>query len=293
MPFTPSHAVVALAFVRTPLAPAAVAVGAMTPDLPLFVRGTPLSYGLTHSFAWIPVTAVVALVLLLIWRCALRPAARELSPRWLAARLSPRWDQPAASGFRETFARPGQAGASGAGAGLLVLALVAGVASHIVWDLFTHEGRWGAAVLPFLDRSWGPLPGYRWLQYSSSVLGLAVLAGWALQRLRRADAAASVARIFPPWVRWAWWVSLPVILLAAWVLGSAALGPLTTEFTLAHLAHRVLPPACAVWGAATILLCIAAQARARSASLRPQPGSQAAASRPHRRGAGKAVGPPT
>ena len=38
MPFTPSHAVVALPFVRTPLVPAAIAVGAMAPDLPLFVR---------------------------------------------------------------------------------------------------------------------------------------------------------------------------------------------------------------------------------------------------------------
>lgn len=39
MPFTPSHAIVALPFVRSPLAPAAVAVGAMAPDLPLFTRG--------------------------------------------------------------------------------------------------------------------------------------------------------------------------------------------------------------------------------------------------------------
>ena len=33
MPFTPSHAVVALPFIRSPLVPAAIAVGAMTPDL--------------------------------------------------------------------------------------------------------------------------------------------------------------------------------------------------------------------------------------------------------------------
>ncbi len=58
MPFTPSHAVVALPFVRTPLVPAAIAIGAMTPDLPLFVRGLPLHYGVTHSFAWLPATVV-------------------------------------------------------------------------------------------------------------------------------------------------------------------------------------------------------------------------------------------
>ena len=43
MPLTPSHAVVALPFVRTPLLPAAIAVGAMAPDLPLFLRDTPVA----------------------------------------------------------------------------------------------------------------------------------------------------------------------------------------------------------------------------------------------------------
>ena len=79
MPFTPSHAVVALPFVRTPLIPAAIAVGSMAPDLPLFVRGLPLGYGQTHDLAWIPATLVLALALLLVWRCILRPASRELA----------------------------------------------------------------------------------------------------------------------------------------------------------------------------------------------------------------------
>jgi hypothetical protein len=60
MPFTPSHAVIALPFVRTPLVPAAIAIGAMAPDLPLFVRGLPLHYGVTHSFAWLPATVARA-----------------------------------------------------------------------------------------------------------------------------------------------------------------------------------------------------------------------------------------
>ena len=58
MPFTPSHAVVALPLVRTPLIPAAIAVGAMTPDLPLFVRGTPFTYAISHDPAWIVITYV-------------------------------------------------------------------------------------------------------------------------------------------------------------------------------------------------------------------------------------------
>ena len=85
MPFTPSHAVVALPFVRTPLLPAAVAVGAMTPDLPLFLRGTPLSYQATHTNLLL--SGLLALALLVLWYGLLRPAVRELSPDVLARRL--------------------------------------------------------------------------------------------------------------------------------------------------------------------------------------------------------------
>ena len=111
MPFTPSHAVIALPFVRTPLVPAAIAVGAMAPDIPLFLRGMPLHYGLTHSLAWLPLTVAVALVLLLIWRCVLRPAVRELSPRRLADRLPSAWDAPGGIGspgdiLDRRFSRP-------------------------------------------------------------------------------------------------------------------------------------------------------------------------------------------
>ena len=151
MPFTPSHAVVALPFVRTPLVPAAIAIGAMAPDLPLFVRGLPLHYGLTHDFAWLPVTVVLALVLLLVWRCVLRPAARELSPRMAgraaAAGVGCGRRRRAARDVRDRAVRePAARGAwRGRGMLLLVVSLAIGIVSHIVWDLFTHEGRWGVA----------------------------------------------------------------------------------------------------------------------------------------------------
>lgn len=269
MPFTPSHAVVALPFVRTPLIPAAIAVGAMTPDLPLFVRGLPLHYGVTHSFAWLPVTMVIALALLVVWRSVLRPAARELSPRWLAGRLPGEWDAGALPALRETFAGGSGAAArvSWVGMLLLVLSLAIGVASHIVWDLFTHEGRWGSTVIPLLDAEWGPLPGFKWLQHGSSVVGLAIIVVWMLRWLVRRPSEASVSRVLSNRVRWVWWLSLPVVLVAAWVWGLGVFGPLDDEFTVAHLAYRVLPPACAVWAALTLVLCVVVQVARRRASV--------------------------
>lgn len=271
MPFTPSHAVVALPFVRTPLVPAAIAIGAMAPDLPLFVRVFPfggesgLHYGRTHALEWLPATVLLALGLLLVWRCALRPAVRELSPRWLAARLPGEWDRGAVAALRETLSiSPAPARAvSWSGMLLLVVSLALGIVSHVVWDLFTHEGRWGTELLPALAESWGPLQGFKWLQHGSSVIGLAILGAYAVVWLARREVAGSVRRVVPGAVRWAWWLSLPLVLIAAWAGGLVVLGPLDAEFTVAHLAYRVLPPACAVWGAATLVLCIVVQTRGR------------------------------
>lgn len=266
MPFTPSHAVVALPFLRTPLVPAAIAIGAMTPDLPLFLRGTPLTYSYTHSPGGIVVTSLVALVLLFVWRCALRPAARELAPRPLAARLPSGWDAGAAASAMETIGivpgRPRRAWFPGA----LAASILIGVVSHPLWDSVTHEGR---ADLPLLDVEWGPFPVYRWLQWGSGVFGIGVIAVWALLWLRRRSAATAVDRVLPSWARWAWWASLPVILIAALIGGVAAFGPLDAGFTVAHLAYRVLPQASGLWGFLSLALCVVVQVlRVRSRTRR-------------------------
>lgn len=260
MPFTPSHAIVALPFARVPGIPAAIAIGAMTPDLPLFLRGTPISYDWTHSFAWLPVTGVVALALLFVWRCLLRPAVRELSPRWLASRLPGEWDAPAGASAKDVLApaawreRP----ARSMFPAMLAAALLFGIATHIAWDLFTHEGRWGTQLLPILDQEWGPFTGYKWLQRGSSVVGIAVLAVCAAVWLWRRP-CGEVRRVLPAYVRWTWMLSLPVLLIGAWVWGLAAFGPFTAEWTIPHLAYRVLPPACAVWGVLTLLAAVGIQ----------------------------------
>jgi hypothetical protein len=217
---------------------------------------------------------IVALALLLVWRCVLRPAARELSPRWLAERLPAAWDSGAGPSLRETFGVSSRArsGATWRAVILLVLSLAIGIASHIVWDLFTHEARWGSTVIPALAELWGPLPGFKWLQHGSSVVGLLVLGIWMLVWLRRRVPDDSLTRVLPSWVRWVWWISLPAALVGAWAWGLVAFGPLDQDFTVAHLAYRVLPPTCALWGAGTVALCITVQlagARRRPAVQAP------------------------
>lgn len=270
MPFTPSHAIVALPFVRTPLVPAAIAIGAMTPDISLFLRGVGLNYAFLHDPANVVWTTVLALALFLVWRVLLRPAAPELLPSWVSTRLPESWwvsGLAAATRSLSRDERPRYRTWRPLYPFLLVLSAMLGVLSHILWDAFTHESRWGVQLLPALEQSWGPFDGYKWLQYGSSALGLLGLGVWAALWLRRATPRPEQRIRVPRAVRVAWWLSLPVILVVAWLVGLLVLGPLTADFTVPHLAYRVLPPACAVWGLLTLVLCVVVAAR------RPRPSS--------------------
>jgi hypothetical protein len=58
----------------------------------------------------------------------------------------------------------------------LVLSLVAGAATHVAWDEFTHIDRFGYRHLSWLAQVHGPLAGYRWAQYGSGVVGALLIA---------------------------------------------------------------------------------------------------------------------
>ena len=55
-------------------------------------------------------------------------------------------------------------------------------------DEFTHPRRWGTELVPALGETWGLLPGYRWLQYATSVLGGLALLVWFVRWWRRTPA---------------------------------------------------------------------------------------------------------
>jgi hypothetical protein len=189
VPFTPSHAAAVLPFLRTPLPASALVIGSVAPDLPYYLP-VELPWD-THTAA-----AVVTVDLLLgglawvVWHGLLAEPALAWAPGALRARLH---DVPLGLAARVRSVR---------GILLTALALAVGAATHVLWDEFTHAGRWGTANLPALARDWGPLPGYRWLQYASGLLGAAVLLGWLLRWWRRAPQAPLPT---PPaaWPAWA------------------------------------------------------------------------------------------
>jgi len=165
VPFTPCHAAAVLPLVRTPLVPSALVVGSMAPDAPYYVPATvPLT---THAL-WSAVTVDVGIGLLLLglWQFVLRRPAVAAAPAALRERLpgAPPPATRAAGHLRR--------------AGLVLLSLATGSLTHVVWDAFTHRDRWGTGLVPWLQQVHGPLEGYRWAQYGSTVVGAVVLAWW-------------------------------------------------------------------------------------------------------------------
>jgi len=167
VPFTVSHVAAVLPMVgRSDRLPAAaLVIGSMTPDYPWFLTGG-RSSGLSHSpFGIVTVDLAVGLLAVVAWRLLVQAPLRDLVPRSLGERL------------------PRSPGVVGADLPWLALGVVVGSVTHVVWDSFTHAGRWGVDRVPWLHTEHLGLPGYTWAQFASGAIGLVVLAVWGVRRL--------------------------------------------------------------------------------------------------------------
>jgi hypothetical protein len=187
MPFTPTHALAAVPLARLrALTSSALAIGTMTPDLPMFLKATP-SYATTHSWGWGPISCLpYGLLLFALFRCCRGPAI-AFAPRGCRERLAP-YAAPALDMSMRGWAS-------------VVLSIALGVLTHIVWDGFTHAHRFGSALWPALNATWlsfagQELPGYKLLQYGSSAVGLPLLVG-VMARWYRKQPAGSARSAMP------------------------------------------------------------------------------------------------
>jgi len=205
VPFTPSHAAAVLPFLRTPLPASALLIGSMTPDLPFYL---PVAFPwATHTaLAVVTTDVLLGLVAWAVWHALLAEPALAAAPASLRGRV------PGPSpGLGTRLSSAGRIGWT-------LLALAVGVATHVLWDEFTHPRRWGPVHVPLLAEQWGPLAGYRWLQYATSVLGGVVLLVWFVRWWRRTPPRPGVRR---PGVRWAW----PLLAAVGGTVGAVAAFP--------------------------------------------------------------------
>ncbi|MFJ4191913.1 DUF4184 family protein [Kitasatospora sp. NPDC089509] len=184
MPFTLSHPAAVLPLLRSPFSRAALVAGAVAPDLPYFVStiGLPVSAQswyepfvnatTTHSVSGVP--AVTLPYTLLLWGLLLaahRPVAALL-------RL-PVTAQPPSRTVGALLRR----------AGWVLLSALIGIATHLVWDSFTHVDGFVVTHVHWLNSTLvGSFSWARALQHLSTIGGLAVLAVYGWRRRDRLHA---------------------------------------------------------------------------------------------------------
>ena len=176
MPFTIAHSVTAKPIhrlFRGMLPLPGLAVGAMAPDFEYLVH---LSAHRTigHTIPGLFMLCLPsALLVLLVWHRLVGPVLATLL-RPGTGGLTNGWADRVRFGPPARFA-------------WLCASIVIGSFSHITWDAFTHESGVVVNLWSGFSHNIGPgwFPVYRWLQYGSSVFGMAVLGVWAHRASQR------------------------------------------------------------------------------------------------------------
>ena len=169
MPFTLSHAAAALPFRRWRLVPSALVIGTFAPDFEYLLRLSPsgrFGHTLIGSFV---LTLPLALLVLWVFHTVVKRPTVMLLPEAIQRRL-----QDHVGEFR--FA--------GAARFLVIIAsILLGIATHLLWDSFTHSTAWPyrhwallrkPSTVPVLGR----LPLYKILQHGSTIVGIGILLAW-------------------------------------------------------------------------------------------------------------------
>src|SRR5450432_50674 len=171
VPFTPAHAAAAIPFRRSRLVPSALVIGTFAPDFEYLLRLAPRGrFGHTPLGALV-LTLPVALLVLWTFHSFVEQPAAMLLPEALRRRLPNASDK-----FR--FGGPARF--------LLIIAsILVGIATHLLWDSFTHPNTWPYrhwTILrhPFTLPIAGEMPLYKILQHGSTVVGMGIVAVWVV-----------------------------------------------------------------------------------------------------------------
>jgi hypothetical protein len=209
LPFTLAHPAAVLPLRRTRLVFSALVIGSLVPDLPYFIFLRE-NKGLGHSMAGVFDFCLPAgLALLWLFHGLLKRPLVMLAPEFVRRRIGEEDLQ-----FR--FG-PGQRFA------LIIGSLLLGVATHLLWDAFTHVNGYFVEHWPTLSvtvMTYRSMPLWHALQYVCSVVGVGIVVVVAgLWWMRKHPVHEPVAPEMSPRLRW--FVNGVAIVLALMV-GTAA-----------------------------------------------------------------------
>ena len=163
MPFTFSHPAIVLPLIQSRrFSATGLIVGSMCPDFEYFIRmkiQSDSSHTLLGLFIFnIPISLVAAL----LFHQIMKKGLIENLPYFFRSRLDDLKNLDWINYLRNNFV-------------IVVVSIVIGATSHILWDGFTHETGYFVSEFPFLLRKINGIPCYKILQHVSSFVGIATL----------------------------------------------------------------------------------------------------------------------
>jgi hypothetical protein len=264
MPLTFAHPAAALPLARVlgrDGVPSALAIGSLAPDTAYFLDlGVPRS--VSHGFAGLFLFSLpVGFGLFAVFHLVLKHPLAALLPVRLQARIAPR------------LGAVGRLPAAPLSA--VALSLLAGAATHVVWDSFTHLSSPLVQSVPALRAYLGSVFGYpvfacKLLQHASTGAGLALLALWSWRGLRAPVGAAPlpIPRL-PPALRAALVAGLLALAgCAAFDAAAPALGDTLNLWTLRRFAGRAVVGGVGALALALVAFGLLWHAHARALRLR-------------------------
>jgi hypothetical protein len=218
MPFTISHVAAVLPFarfLRRGRVLSAVVIGSMVPDFGWLLPWRPERFETHSAIALVTWSLPVGLATYWVFQYLIKTPVREILPDGAYCRSLPYAPIARITALKQWLIAAG---------GILV-----GAVTHLIWDGFTHEGARGVRMIPTIDE-WGfavggrSMPGTRFLQDVSSLLGLVIVV-WLSWRAWRAPSPTPIgSRRLPPARRMTW--------ITAYVLTACAIG--TADLLLVH-----------------------------------------------------------
>lgn len=177
MPTPIAHPAASIPFTRAGMVFSALVFGSISPDFGYFVP-LPTAYYMYSVPGMLLFDVPVGFVLLWLFHVVLKWPLLSALPESLQRRLI----KPA-EGF--SFGPPKRFG-------LILLSLLVGTITHVIWDSFTHEYGWMVEQFSFLSTSVGGSPLYTILQNLSSLVGICLLAYWLIRWLPTAPQSDAI-----------------------------------------------------------------------------------------------------
>jgi len=217
-------------------------IGTFAPDLQYFIWISDEDRSGHHFPDVVFLTLPLAVVVLWLFEWVVKGPAIELLPSGVQRRLLDKVEPLSFWGWRRLLS--------------IVLWIAVGIATHLVWDSFTHTHTWMTAhwsllsqpvPVPFIH----PMALTKLLQYLSTILGLLAVVAWlAAWYFRTSPVPKATVREFSPFVKFALFsIMIVIALLAGYAYAVFMLSGHEETISRSYLAATVFE-------SVTLVLCI-------------------------------------